>query len=492
VGTPSASLDRIQGAITLIGNGGNDVLTLDDSAAATAHNYSLSVDEFTRADSPAGAVAPPVTFSNFKTITLNAGAGGNAIEVDSTAAGTSVVINGGPGPDLEGIFLVADQNALLGSIAIHIQPGAFELVEYVDSNNPNPQTYTVTDHTISRSGQADVTYDGAFVGAFALEIFEPAVGGNSTYVRSVAAGSEVRTFDSNGDQVIVGSQAPNTGGDLNGIQGFVGVAASDPKAQVSLLVDDSGNLDTTPKHAVFTSVRDADGFINLLGCSPGSSAIGWNLPLTSSVTILGGAANTTFEMQPIVGETPVTIIGGPGSNTLDYSAYTTSVTVSLVTGTATDLAGIRDPQTERITIQNIIGGSGDDTLSAGGDRSILIGGGGADQLFGGDGEAILIGGTTDYTQPSVNAAALDAIIQEWSRTDLGFNDRMSDLLFGNNNLDLAPKNVVDGALIPLDNTTVHDDLAANVLTGGIGLDWFFAGANDAINNQKPGDAVTLV
>ena len=70
-------------------------------------------------------------------------------------------------------------------------------------------------------------------------------------------------------------------------------------------------------------------------------------------------------------------------------------------------------------------------------KSVRVGRG-ADNLFGGSGEAILNAGTTDYTQPSVNAAALDAIIQEWSRTDLGFNDRMSDLLFGNNNLDLAP------------------------------------------------------
>src|SRR5262249_52136371 len=157
---------------------------------------------------------------------------------------------------LEDIFLVANQNALLGPIMLHTKPGAFDLVEYVDSNNPNPQTYTFTANTIRRSGQADVTYDGVFVGAFAIELFEPTVGGNKTYVQSVAAGSEVRSFNYNGDLVVVGSQAPNTGGNLNGIQGFVGVTASDPKAQVALLVDDSGNLNTTPKQVVFFPVRE--------------------------------------------------------------------------------------------------------------------------------------------------------------------------------------------------------------------------------------------
>jgi RHS repeat-associated protein len=96
------------------------------------------------------------------------------------------------------------------------------------------------------------------------------------------------------------------------------------------------------------------------------------------------------------------------------------------------------------------------------------GGGGADHLFGGYGEDILIGGTIDYTQPSLNAAAFDAILQEWNRTDRGFDDRMSDLLTGSNSLGIAAKNVVGGTAILLDSTTVHDDLAADVLTGGTG------------------------
>jgi Ca2+-binding RTX toxin-like protein len=100
-------------------------------------------------------------------------------------------------------------------------------------------------------------------------------------------------------------------------------------------------------------------------------------------------------------------------------------------------------------------GSGNDTLIAGADRSILIGGGGADQLLGGSGEDILIAGTTDYTQP-LNAAAFDAILQEWNRTDLGFDDRMSDLKTGSNSLGVAAKNVVGGMPILLNSMTVHN------------------------------------
>jgi hypothetical protein len=483
--------------LSIDGGSGVNTLTFDDSAATSPHNYQLSVGQFIR-DDGFGASLPPLIYNSFSTISLNAADGGSTITVNSTAAGTNLVINSGMGPDLGVIGLVAEQNALLGPIALHIQPGAFELVEYADLNNPNPQTYTFTNNTIGRSGQADVTYDGAFVGAFAIELFEPTVGGNKTYVQSAAAGSELRTFDSNGDQVVVGSQAPNTGGDLHGIQGFVGVTASDPNAQVSFVIDDSGNMDTTPRQVVFSPVRDADGYINMLGFAPGSTPLGWNLPPSSSVKVLGGTADTIFSMQPIVAQTPLTIVGGTGSNTLDYSGYITDpaqpgVTVNLQTGIATGLAGISDPNTGRVTIQNVIGSIGNDVLTAGADRSILIGGGGADQLFGGSGEDLLIAGATDYTQPgNLNLAALDAIIQEWNRTDLGFDDRMSDLFTGSNPTGTPAKNVIAGTPLLLNNMTVHDDLAADSLTGGTGRDWFIIGAHDQINNGKPGDAITMV
>src|SRR5262249_57056224 len=70
-------------------------------------------------------------------------------------------LNGGVGPN-ETIFLVAEQNALLGPINLHIQSAAGDLVEYFDSHNPDSQAYTVTSTMVRRSGQADVTFDGQF------------------------------------------------------------------------------------------------------------------------------------------------------------------------------------------------------------------------------------------------------------------------------------------------------------------------------------------
>ena len=97
-----------------------------------------------------------------------------------------------------------------------------------------------------------------------------------------------------------------------------------------------------------------------------------------------------------------TIDGGTGgNNTLDYSAYSSSnpVAADLSAGTATGTAGISH-------IQNVIGGSGDDTLTGNGEDNILSGGpgndilsglGGEDILAGDEGNDTLIGPATDNT-----------------------------------------------------------------------------------------------
>jgi hypothetical protein len=84
------------------------------------------------------------------------------------------------------------------------------------------------------------------------------------------------------------------------------------------------------------------------------------------------------------------------------------------------------------------------------------------------------------------------MLQEWNRTDLNFDDRMSDLFTGSNLKGIAPKNVVGGMAILLNSATVHSDGAADTLTGGTGRDWFLVDVNDLIVNKKANDQVTVV
>jgi hypothetical protein len=122
----------------------------------------------------------------------------------------------------------------------------------------------------------------------------------------------------------------------------------------------------------------------------------------------------------------------------------------------------------------IVGGSGNDTLEGGSGNDILIGGAGSDHLSGNGGNNILIAGTTAYDQ---NLMALCAIMDIWqSTTNATFAANMAAL----QSPSFAYK---------LDATTVYDDGAGNSLEGGPALDWFFANI-DGVGNNGVKDKVT--
>lgn len=118
----------------------------------------------------------------------------------------------------------------------------------------------------------------------------------------------------------------------------------------------------------------------------------------------------------------------------------------------------------------LLGGDGNDTLVGGKGRDLLIGGAGADRLQGKGGDDILIGGTTAW---DANAAALNAIVREWTRTDADYNTRIADLRTAG----------------LLTSTTVFDDGAADSLTGGSGMDWFWVGLGDTVHGRRNGEVV---
>src|SRR5262249_62224618 len=92
-----------------------------------------------------------------------------------------------------------------------------------------------------------------------------------------------------------------------------------------------------------------------------------------------------------------------------------------------------------------------------------VGGGGSDQLSGGGADDILVGRTTNH---DTNTAALLAILAEWKRTDLAYQDRIDHI-----------RGVVPGGLngsFNLKSTTVQNDAAADTVLGNLGLDWFWA------------------
>jgi Ca2+-binding RTX toxin-like protein len=218
-----------------------------------------------------------------------------------------------------------------------------------------------------------------------------------------------------------------------------------------------------------------------------------NLTFAAVQNLIGGAGNDIFMLSAGQGVTGA-IDGGAGMDTLNYAAYLASqrVSVDLALGTATNIGGgiahienvtggkgndtLRGDAGDNVLLGGpgndvlfggtggndvLVGGLGNDKLTAGPGRSLLLGGAGADTLTGGAGDDLLIAGTTNF---DTNTQALLAVLREWKRTDASYATRISHLRNG------GGKN----GSFKLTSNTVHADTSADKLTGGAGLDWFWA------------------
>jgi Ca2+-binding RTX toxin-like protein len=107
-----------------------------------------------------------------------------------------------------------------------------------------------------------------------------------------------------------------------------------------------------------------------------------------------------------------------------------------------------------------MGNGGSDSLFGGSGSNLLLGGVGADHLMGSATDDILVNGTAKFGS---NLAVIDALLAFWSRTDLDYSTRVSQLRAGR----------VAG--VPaLDGTNVFNDNSSDTLRGMGGRDWFFA------------------
>jgi predicted outer membrane repeat protein len=130
----------------------------------------------------------------------------------------------------------------------------------------------------------------------------------------------------------------------------------------------------------------------------------------------------------------------------------------------------------------LVGGARLDILQGGAGRSILIGGGGGDTLRAGPGGSILIGGTVSFSR---NLAALDNLLAEWAlNTD--YATRVNHLL-GN------ASGGINGSTL-LNGFTIRADPLVDILDGSLGLDLFFASVrgNDLLLGRTSTELVAAV
>jgi large repetitive protein len=116
----------------------------------------------------------------------------------------------------------------------------------------------------------------------------------------------------------------------------------------------------------------------------------------------------------------------------------------------------------------IDGGEGDDCLTAGGGRAILVGGPGKDVLTGGLADDLLIGGSVAW---GFDVDRWEGVLDEWS-SDRCYADRVKNIRGDASSPTFDER--LNGTAFLQPGTTVLDDDACDVLTGGLGCDWYFA------------------
>lgn len=164
------------------------------------------------------------------------------------------------------------------------------------------------------------------------------------------------------------------------------------------------------------------------------------------------------------------INGGAGSDTATYASFTAGVTVALnVTGAQnTGGAGIDT----LLSIENLVGGSGNDVLTGNDIANILTGGAGNDTLIGNGGGDTLVGGAGDDRLDG----GLGVDTASYAGTVLGVTVNLN--LAGVQNTGgggfdtlVSIENIVGGD----GNDVLTGDSQTNILTGGNGNDTLFGG-----------------
>ena len=268
------------------------------------------------------------------------------------------------------------------------------------------------------------------------------------------------------------------------VDALVGGTGSD--TLTGLNTDATWEVDGTNRYLDTNQVNFAS-FENLVG---GSGADTFTIGGAQTVSLAGGAGADQFQLDAGAGVTG-SIDGGADGDTLDYSAATTGVTVNLATATGTNIAG---GLTE---VENVTGGTGNDTLTGDSQANVLIGGPGHDTVSGGDGDdtiivtalagAVVDGGTgVDIVEVQGTNAADDL---EVFNTQITLGSSPADVVT-HSAVEVLSVEGLDGA----DTFTITGMSNAN-LVGGVGADTFRfndgAVLTGSVDGGADGDTVDL-
>ena len=190
-------------------------------------------------------------------------------------------------------------------------------------------------------------------------------------------------------------------------------------------------------------------------------------------TLSGGGGNDTFAAT--IGDGNDGYDGGIGIDTYDLSQTSAAATVSLAAGTASSLQTGNDTLA---AIENVIGGSGNDSITGDASNNNLTGGAGNDKLDGGAGADTMTGGTGNDTYTVDNAA--DLVTEAVGQGTDTVNASVSYSLATGQEVENLTASVATGLSLTGNefNNTITGGAGNDTLSGGLGNDRFVATVGD--------------
>ncbi|CAO3433711.1 beta strand repeat-containing protein [Azospirillum endophyticum] len=352
------------GADTLIGGTGNDLYVVDNVGDVVIELEGEGTDTV-------NASVSWTLGANVENLTLTGSAA-----ISATGNALNNVLTGNSGANLLDGGLGADSMAGGAGNDIYIVDDAGDVVAELAGQGSDEVRTNLAVYALGANVEL-LTYSGS--GPFSGT-------GNDLANRLAGAGGDDSLSGGAGNDTLIGGAGADT------LDGGTGTdTASYATAVAGVVVDLAGGAGTVGEAAgdVLLSIENltGSGFADTLAGDGGANLLDGGAGADS---LSGAAGNDTL----IGGAGADTLDGGAGSDTASYAASAAAVAVDLAAGTgnAGDAAG-----DVLVSIENLAGGSGNDTLRGDGGANRLDGGIGNDVLEGRSGNDTLVGGAGSDT-----------------------------------------------------------------------------------------------
>ncbi|HZT81758.1 MAG TPA: hypothetical protein VFA26_16145, partial [Gemmataceae bacterium] len=149
------TLDNIAGDLTVDGGSGTNTLDVDDSAKTSGVSWAVDTTTIQRES------AGQITYGSMATVTITAGSGDDAIDIEATPSGTTVTFDAGGGTnDIEVAQVGNNLDAIQGEVVL--AGSVNDTVTINDQLNADDVNVSLDEFGLSRTNSASLTFNTSF------------------------------------------------------------------------------------------------------------------------------------------------------------------------------------------------------------------------------------------------------------------------------------------------------------------------------------------